>query len=214
DSPEKRGMSDKLPRSLPCLNIQFGIQQLEGNQDLYIKLLRKFAECNHDLAEKIAERLTAQDDKKARLLAHSTKGVAGSLGATELYLASAALEAAISQGKTEQALQGFSSTLNTVLQSIEALLQDQDLQVPESPLSERKDVDIETLLPLLNKLDAYLQSGDFRALEGYAALQQAVAATELAEEVNAWALYMSHFKYKEVAEKLAMFQLKIRNRTL
>ncbi|XCN74915.1 MAG: Hpt domain-containing protein [Candidatus Electrothrix aestuarii] len=207
-------MSDKLPRSLPCLNIQAGIQQLEGNQDLYIKLLKKFAECNHDLAEKIAERLTSQDDEKARLLAHSTKGVSGSIGATELYLASAALEAAINQGKTEQALQSFSSTLNTVLQSIEALLQDQDPQIPVSPPAERKNVDIETLLPLLDKLDAYLQSGDFQALEGYAALQQAVTATELAEEVNAWATHINHFKYKETAEKLAMLRLNLRNRPL
>lgn len=207
-------MSEKIPRNLPCLNIQSGIKQLEGNQDLYINLLKKFTECNQDVAEKIAEKLADKDDKKARLLAHSTKGVSGSIGATELYLASAALEAAISQGKTEQALQDFSSTLNTVLQSIEALLRDQDPDLPEPPPVEIKDVDIEVLAPLLDKLDAYLQSGDFRALGGYATLQQAVAATELAEEVNAWAPHINHFKYKEVAEKLAMLQLKVRNRTL
>ena len=207
-------MSEKLPRSLPCLNIQAGIQQLEGNQELYINLLKKFAECNHDLAEKIAEKLAKKEDKKARLLAHSTKGVSGSIGATELYLASAALEAAITRGMTEQALRDFSSTLNTVLQSIGILLQDQNQQPRKAPSVEIKDVDLEVLFPLLDQLEASLHTGDFRALEGYAVLQQAVAATDLAEEVNAWKPRIHHFKYKEVAEKLAMLRLKIRNRLL
>ena len=107
-------MPEKLPLSLPCLDIQAGIRQLEGNQELYIKLLKKFAECNQDLAENIAERLQHNDKKKARILAHSTKGVAGSIGATELYLASAALESAIMQGNTEKAenaLQDFTVLL-------------------------------------------------------------------------------------------------------
>jgi len=207
-------MSEKLPRSLPCLNIQTGIKQLEGNQELYINLLKKFAECNHDLAGKIAVMLADEDNKKARLLAHSTKGIAGSIGATELYLASAALEAAITQGTTEQALRDFSSTLKTVLQSIGVLLQDQDQdqQPPQAPRVERQDVAPDVLFPLLDRLDTYLHSGDFRALEGYAALQQAVAATDLAEEVNAWKPRMHHFKYKEVAEKLALLRLKVRKR--
>ncbi|MCI5164258.1 MAG: Hpt domain-containing protein, partial [Candidatus Electrothrix sp. AX5] len=115
-------MSEKLPRSLPCLDIQAGIKQLEGNKDLYIKLLKKFAECNHDLAKKITDNLANNEEKKARIQAHSTKGVSGSLGATELYLASAALEIAITQGKTENALQDFATILKTVVEDFIKLL--------------------------------------------------------------------------------------------
>lgn len=204
-------MSEKLPRSLPCLDIQAGIKQLEGNKDLYIKLLRKFAECNHDLAEKIAATLTNKDDKKARILAHSTKGVSGSIGATELYLASAALEAAITRGNPENALQDFAVILKTVLQSTAALLHDQEQQEPCPAAGKNADPDI--LLPLLDELDAYLHAGEFNALESYVSLQKAVADTAVAEEVASWATFINRFKYKQVAEKLAMLRIRIRNRT-
>ncbi|MCI5124383.1 MAG: Hpt domain-containing protein [Candidatus Electrothrix sp. AR5] len=204
-------MSEKLPRSLPCLDIQAGIRQLEGNKDLYIKLLRKFAECNHDLVEKVAGKLAANQEKKARILAHSTKGVSGSIGATELYLASAALEVAITQGKTENALQDFAAILKTVLQSIAALLHDQEDDSP-TPAAE-KDVDLDTLFSLLDELDAYLQAGDFNALESYVTLQEIARNTVVAEEVDTWAASINLFEYKQVAEKLAMLRIRLRNRT-
>ncbi len=202
-------MSEKLPRSLPCLDIQAGIKQLEGNKDLYIKLLKKFAECNYDLAEKITDTLANNEEKKARILAHSTKGVSGSIGATELYLASAALEVAITQGKTENALQDFVAILKTVLRSIAALLHDRE----HDSLAAEKDVDLEILFPLLDKLDACLRAGDFNALESYITLQKAVADTAVATEVNTWAASVNLFEYKQVAEKLAMLRIRLRNRT-
>ncbi|MCI5142412.1 MAG: Hpt domain-containing protein [Candidatus Electrothrix sp. ATG1] len=205
-------MSEQLPRSLPCLDIQAGIRQLEGNKSLYIKLLKKFAECNHDLAEKIADKLVNNEEKKARILAHSIKGLSGSIGATELYLASAALEIAITEGKTENALQDFSNLLRTVLQSIAALLQDQDQdQDQKAPSSTgERDPDLELLFPLLDTLDAHLHAGDFKALESYASLQQAVVNTKIAEEVNAWESAITLFEYKQVAEKLAMLRFRLR----
>ncbi len=204
-------MSEKLPRSLPCLDIQAGIKQLEGNKELYIKLLRKFAECNHDLAEKIADRLEHNDDKKARMLAHSTKGVSGSIGATELYLASAALEAAIIQGETKNAFHDFTTLLEIVLQSIAALLHDQEESKPPSAVA--KNLDPELLFPLLDELDASLQAGDFKALQCYVNLQQYVGDTVVAEEVNAWERHINLFDYKLVAEQLAMLRIKLRNHT-
>ena len=204
-------MSEKLPRSLPCLDIQSGIKQLEGNKDLYIKLLKKFTECNHDLTEKITDKLSNNEEKKARILAHSTKGVSGSIGATELYLASAALEIAITQGKTKNALQDFAAILNTVLQSIAALLHDLEHDAP--PGAAGRDVDLDILSPLLDELDADLQAGDFNALESYVTLQKIVEDTVVAEEVNTWAASINLFEYKQVAEKLAMLQIRLRNRT-
>ncbi|MCI5189251.1 MAG: Hpt domain-containing protein [Candidatus Electrothrix sp. AS4_5] len=204
-------MPEKIPRSLPCLDIQAGIQQLEGNKALYFRLLKKFAECNHDLADNIADRLLHNDEKKAHILAHSTKGVAGSIGATELYLASATLESAIAQGDTESALRNFTIILETVLRSIHALVRDQEGD-GSLPAIEKK-LDMELLFPLLDELDAYLQAGDFQALQRYVTLQRYVADTTLAAEVNTWEKHINLFEYRQVAEKLAMLRLTLRNQT-
>uniref|UniRef100_UPI0040563E97 Hpt domain-containing protein n=1 Tax=Candidatus Electrothrix sp. TaxID=2170559 RepID=UPI0040563E97 len=203
-------MSEKLPRSLPCLDVQTGIKQLEGNKDLYIKLLKKFVECNQDLAEKIADRLEQNDDKKARILAHSTKGIAGSIGATELYLASAALETAIMQGEPENALHDFTILFDTVLQSITALIHDQKEKKPTPAVAKNWDPDF--LFPLLEELESSLQAGDFKALQCYTNLQRYVKGTAVAEEVNRWEHHINLFDYRQVAEQLAMLRMKLRNR--
>ncbi|MCI5149791.1 MAG: Hpt domain-containing protein [Candidatus Electrothrix sp. MAN1_4] len=204
-------MPGKLPLSLPCLDIQAGIRQLEGNQDLYIKLLKKFAECNQDLAENIAERLQHNDKKKAQILAHSTKGVAGSIGATELYMASATLETALMQGNAENTLQDFTVLLKTVLQSIHALLHDQEQNDPIPRMA--KDLDVEHLFHLLDELDMHLRAGDFNALQSYVSLQEYVGDTEVAEEVNTWEDPINLFDYTRIAEQLAMLRIKLRSRT-
>lgn len=204
-------MSQKLPRSLPCLDIQAGIKQLEGNQDLYLRLLKKFAECNHDLAEKIADKLANNDNEKVRILAHSTKGVSGSIGATELYLASAALETAVTSGKTGSALREFSAVLKTVLRSIEVLVRNREYT--GFPPVEEKDPDMKILPPMLAELETYLQAGDFKALKSYAELKQFIKGTEVAAEVNAWESDLNLFQYKQVAEKSALLRLKLHNRS-
>jgi len=212
---QEKAMSQKLPSSLPCLDIRAALKQLEGNTELYLNLLKKFAEHNHDLSRKIADTLAKDDSKRARLLAHSAKGVSGSIGATELYLAAAALEGAITRGKTTNALQEFAAVLQTVLCSIDALLQQQGRNVETpAPLAgdnnENNNINPETLLPLLDKLDAHLRAGDFKALKSYAALQQSADRTAVSGEVDTWEGLINLFEYKQVAEKLAMLRLKLR----
>ncbi|MCI5135963.1 MAG: hypothetical protein D3920_13040, partial [Candidatus Electrothrix sp. AW2] len=63
------------------------------------------------------------------------------------------------------------------------------------------------------ELDAYLQAGDFQALQRYVTLQRYVADTTLAAEVNTWEKHINLFEYRQVAEKLAMLRLMLRNQT-
>ncbi|XOF35096.1 MAG: Hpt domain-containing protein [Candidatus Electrothrix sp. YB6] len=201
-----------LPHSLPCLDIRAGIRQLEGNTKLYISLLQKFAECNRDLMARMEGNLEENNWNAARRLAHSTKGVAGSIGATELYMASAALEAAVTQGDYRPALQDFSRTVETVLHSIAALLHDQHQE--DLPRSLEGKLDSDVLCSLLEELDHDLRAGDFKALQSYAALQRYVTDTALEEEVNELEPYVHLLEYRQVAEKLALIRLRLRNRQL
>jgi HPt (histidine-containing phosphotransfer) domain-containing protein len=202
----------KLPRALPGLDIQAGIRQLEGNKSLYIRLLKKFAECNLDLACKIEKSLDGNDHNAARILVHSTKGVSGSIGATDLYLAATTLESAVMRGDYTNALRDFSLALWTVLQSITALLY--DLENIDIPLSLGGKSDIDTLTSMLEKLDHYLREGDFKALRSYAELRKYLAGSALEDEINSLESHIHHFDYKKVAEKLAMIHIKLRNRQL
>ena len=210
-------MPEKLPRVLPCLDIQAGIRQLEGNRKLYIRLLKKFAECNVDLSCKIEKYLEENEQNTAKRLIHSIKGVSGSIGATDLYLAAVTLESAVIQGDYTDALRHFTLILRIVIQSISALLYDQEekkVSLSDTPSSLGKKIDAATLTPMIEELDHHLKSREFKALQSYAALQHYVVDSVLEDEINRMEPHITLFDYKKVAEKLAMIQIKLRNRQL
>jgi two-component system sensor histidine kinase/response regulator len=77
-----------------------GLLRVAGNRKLYLKLLRQFIEAEHDAPARIRERLSVEDRATAERMAHTIKGVAGSLGAGAVQAAAADLERAIRDGSS------------------------------------------------------------------------------------------------------------------
>jgi len=63
-----------------------------GNQKLYLKLLRQFADQQGPAVEQISAALSFGDTALAERLAHTLKGVAGNIGAKPIQLAAGSLE--------------------------------------------------------------------------------------------------------------------------
>jgi CheY-like chemotaxis protein/anti-sigma regulatory factor (Ser/Thr protein kinase) len=72
-----------------------GLRGVAGNRALYLTLLRKFIDEQSNVPARIAACLTTGDHDGAERLAHTLKGLAGSLGAGAVGAASAALEESI-----------------------------------------------------------------------------------------------------------------------
>jgi signal transduction histidine kinase/CheY-like chemotaxis protein/HPt (histidine-containing phosphotransfer) domain-containing protein/HAMP domain-containing protein len=90
----------RAPRSgdLPAvegLDLQGGLSRVAGNQTLYRKLLREFAEQYGAAANDVRNALAAGDAVRAERLAHSLKGVAANIGARRVQAAADVLEKAI-----------------------------------------------------------------------------------------------------------------------
>jgi CheY-like chemotaxis protein len=92
-----------LPESLPGLDPVLGLARLVGNANLYRRLIIEFARDNQNLGQQIRTSLTEPDLKHSRHLAHTLRGVAGSLAATALQSTAIDLESACIRGLTEQA---------------------------------------------------------------------------------------------------------------
>jgi two-component system sensor histidine kinase/response regulator len=83
------------PAELPPidgLDTTDGLRRIGGNNTLYVKLLRQFADQQGDAVGQIRAALAANDVESATRLAHTLKGVAGNLGAGEVQHAAAAVE--------------------------------------------------------------------------------------------------------------------------
>jgi signal transduction histidine kinase/CheY-like chemotaxis protein/HPt (histidine-containing phosphotransfer) domain-containing protein len=89
--------SDALPH-VEGLAADEGLARVAGNKKLYLKLLRQFVAQEADAAVRISACLTAGDRGTAERLAHTVKGVAGSLGAGAVQAAGGVLEKAIGDG--------------------------------------------------------------------------------------------------------------------
>jgi two-component system sensor histidine kinase/response regulator len=89
--PSVTSASDGLP-AVPGLDTGDGMSRVAGNQKLYLRLLRVFADEQRDAPQRIAEALRRQDVAVAERTAHTLKGVAGNLGAHDVQAAAGRLE--------------------------------------------------------------------------------------------------------------------------
>ncbi|MBP7737568.1 MAG: response regulator [Spirochaetes bacterium] len=92
-----------LPPVLPGIDIEEGLAHLAGNVPAYIRLLKQFAG-GRQTQDDLFSSLDGGDRASAVRAAHSLKSVSGNLGAHDLHLAAAALEAALKSGTETPAL--------------------------------------------------------------------------------------------------------------
>ena len=83
---------------MPVLDFEAGLKRLRGDEALYRKLLTDFARKHASAADQIKDAIAAEDMDRVRSLAHTLKGLAGNLSATELAAAAKDLEADVNQG--------------------------------------------------------------------------------------------------------------------
>ncbi|WP_373500254.1 response regulator [Desulfococcus sp.] len=81
-----------FPDSLDGFDLSNGLQRLQGNEDLYRKLLMSFAAKYTHTAGDIRHALDTKDYHEAHKMIHDIKGLAGNLAALQLQAAAAELE--------------------------------------------------------------------------------------------------------------------------
>lgn len=74
-----------MQQELSVLDLEFGISQLSGNRDLFVKLLGKFKAEYLNAQNTLAQYVTDNNVKQAKNMVHTIKGVAGNLGMNKLH---------------------------------------------------------------------------------------------------------------------------------
>jgi signal transduction histidine kinase/DNA-binding response OmpR family regulator/HPt (histidine-containing phosphotransfer) domain-containing protein/HAMP domain-containing protein len=84
--------------NLPGIDTILGQQRVAGNRKLYLKLLGDFHRDYPGSVRAIRDAIEGKRDEEALRLAHTLKGVSGSLGAMDLYAAAEEVETALKAG--------------------------------------------------------------------------------------------------------------------
>jgi two-component system, sensor histidine kinase and response regulator len=120
---------NSAPEPLPDLlgvNVAESVRRMGGNVALYCSLLDKFRVNQQNFATSFRESLAADDWSTAERLAHTLRGIAGTLGAKTLQDLAELLESSIHKAETSEVdslLAGVDKELATFIASIDQALE-------------------------------------------------------------------------------------------
>ena len=156
------------------LDVESGIARVGGNPKIYANILRKFASNQADAPEKIKSAIAEEDWELAERTAHTLKGVAGNIGANEIFKLSVELDAilkkAVKNAEAEEAMPLPAAKIEELLQAltkltsslIEALKSSPVLKDAPSSVKE-KDADPAKVAELTAELAELLEENDSEA---------------------------------------------------
>jgi CheY-like chemotaxis protein len=193
---EEKTEKEPFPAELPGISIGSGLSKLAGNEELYRKLLSKFRESNRDVVNEIKGLIDAGDMETAARLAHTVKGVAGNLGAEDLFPAAGELEKALKQGEAgslERLIGHFEDLLNVVLHSIGDLEQKEDAKSEKETTEGGEAVDIGAVSPLLTEMAQLLETDLTEAMDRLAEIKPYLSRSPVSEKYRKLEMAMEEF---------------------
>lgn len=75
-----------LPDTLPGLDIKQALSHINNKYELYLKLLGLFKKNHSQDVLSLSNLIEQQDWDQAQIVAHTLKGVAGNIGATDIFI--------------------------------------------------------------------------------------------------------------------------------
>jgi CheY-like chemotaxis protein len=162
-----------LPTDIDGLDSELGLRRVSGKLALYETILRKYIASQSTVIDELRAAVAQKDFELAKRLAHTTKGVSGNIGATEVQGIAAEIEAGLAENVDSvsilEKLIVLQATLAPLLQRLAACL-------PQEAKAVAVNVDVEKLAELRAQLTDFLKDDDSQAadlFEEHASLFQA-----------------------------------------
>jgi two-component system sensor histidine kinase/response regulator len=145
-----------------------GLRRVLGNQDVYLGLLRRFASSQAQAAIEIRGALTDGRRADAERVAHTLKGVAGSIGARQLQREAGEVEAALRRGASLAEIEPWLTRAEQTLDALVAVLRRETPEETEAPV-QRTVIDPSALSAAVARLEQLLSQDAVEAIEAFQA---------------------------------------------
>ena len=203
--PHQQEEAIRLPESLPGVDMEAGLKRLNGNRNLYRKLLFDFAGSYSMTYDDISSALNKGDTTLAFRLIHTLKGVAGNISALEIQSLAGDLEKALGD-HSAQDTQRLLLNLQKTVYSVNNALSELPGSATEAPVQSETACDTdkaETLLLELAKLVWEYNVNAEQTLEEY---RKTVGPSLYSEDIRALAERIGDYDYdsaKVVLQRIA-----------
>jgi HPt (histidine-containing phosphotransfer) domain-containing protein len=191
-------------RAIRELDVDLGLSRTTNNPAFYASMLRKFVAAQEDATARVQQAMAGGDMATAERIAHTLKGVAGNLGASDLQGSAAQLEAALREGAAvhvvTKAVDHTAIALQLLVQQLKAtpglLPVAGALQLAELTEQERADARL-----VVDEIKQLLQTDDASALDVWESHAMALRALyPQAEKIEA---AIAGFDFEEALQLLA-----------
>lgn len=149
---------------IPGVDVAGALYRINGNTNLYLQLLGKFILNQTGTAAALEAALGAGDRSLAERLAHTTKGVAGNIGANEVQKIAAELTVSIRQNDppelTQKILQRFAEEITNLVAILKLTL---TMMPVNDGIKAASPVDSTKVKAVLVQLLRYIQENDGKA---------------------------------------------------
>ena len=195
------------------LDVSAGLQHLMGNEALYLQVLEKFSINQRGAISGVIEALEKGDREGAERLAHTLKGLCGSIGASALQKKAEALEKEIRSGTPAEELTGLldetEKLLASLISGIERLPKaaDADSVVPEgAAVTPAKD-----LIAVLDRLrPGLLESKPKKCKEVLREYRAMVWPESVRRDAAELESLVCRYKFQEALELIMTIKAKLR----
>ena len=144
------------------INIDIGLKSTNGDRKLYHKLLIKFYESNTDFSASLMQALKSDDKQAPKRLAHTLKGMAGTIGAKDVEKTAGALELACEHSTSASDIRVLEDAINIAL--VPVLQGLSELTFENLPVkTSEKALDLILATEILQRLRALVEEDDAEA---------------------------------------------------
>ncbi|MCP4693303.1 MAG: response regulator, partial [Desulfobacterales bacterium] len=188
--------ADAFP-PLDGVDVEIGLRNMDGNRALYLMVLKNVHADYRDVAGRIQAELDRKDYGEALRLAHTFKGLAGTMGAKVLEERSFELETAFKNKELDRIpddMASFAREAERVMTALAPLLSGKNPSRPEAAGGER-------LKPLLGKLGDLIDEGNSDAADLVAEIRALLTSSRVADDMRDLEFQINDYEFEE-ARKL------------
>lgn len=201
--PTKNSTSKQNQITIPELagiDIKAGLSTTQHNSELYHRLLIKFKNNYQDIITKLSAAFYQEEHAEVEHLAHTLKGVAGNIGAMQLFNSTQKLEnAANEQHISETLIEAVAYELDIVLSSLQEL---DDMQLTSQTLAEQ-EFNLIDCQALFNKLLSEIEHYDVGAIDTLHQLLPMIRGHQSYQFFNDAIIKIEAYEFEEAGELLA-----------
>ena len=201
----------KLPKSIPGLDIEAGLERLNGNRKLYRKLLIDFFEKYASFTDDIKREKEQGNLENAVRLAHTLKGVSGNISAYDVQKISAELEMEISK-HTSVKYVDLLQKLDDAIRSISILKSGLTEAIPTQTADTGKPIDPQEVEHILRELAHLVWEDNVDAEISFEELQKFIGGARFSEEMKALSESIGNYDFEaakvplqKIAKELNVF---------